>query len=352
MKAIVTYDRIITVQDLWNKNICFLNVLLIKGEIRMAFKVMGVTAGRKDSNSEILLKEALLACQGQGAEITMIDLRDYNIMECTGCTACTHGMTKGKNVGCILDKKDDKKAIMEVMLNQDAVIFSAPTYDLMPSATFLKFMHRNLSYESSFLEAIGAVEHKDRVGALIAVGGSTRSWQSIALECMQATCFTNDFKIVDMYLATRVPGPKQCLLHDEMINRAHQIGSNVMKALNTPVEKRKWLGEENMGWCPNCHSNALILGEVQWDGLHFPIECQVCGAGGDLEKTEDGKWKFVIAEDGLCRDRTTTEGREHHIREISHTQGGFYTDENAAIVKEKFKKYKDLKFPTIKVLKD
>lgn len=32
----------------------------------MAFKVMGMTAGRKDSNSEILLKEALLACQEQG----------------------------------------------------------------------------------------------------------------------------------------------------------------------------------------------------------------------------------------------------------------------------------------------
>ena len=72
----------------------------------MKFKVLGVTAGRKNSNSEILLKEALLACKEQ---------------------------------------------------NVDAVIFSAPTYDLMPTATFSKFMHRNLSYESSFLEAIGAI---------------------------------------------------------------------------------------------------------------------------------------------------------------------------------------------------
>ena len=28
----------------------------------MAYKIMGVTAGRKNSNSEILLKEALIAC--------------------------------------------------------------------------------------------------------------------------------------------------------------------------------------------------------------------------------------------------------------------------------------------------
>ncbi|AAK80480.1 multimeric flavodoxin WrbA [Clostridium acetobutylicum] len=317
----------------------------------MSFKVMGVTAGRKDSNSEILLKEALLACKNQGAEAMMINLRDYNILECTGCTACTHAMTKGKYVGCSLDGRDDKKTIMDIMLNQDAVIFSAPTYDLMPTATFLKFMHRNLSYESSFLEEIGEVEHRDRIGALIAVGGSTRSWQSMALEAMQATCFTNDFKIVDMLLATRVPAPKQCLLNNNLIKRAHQVGENIMKSLNTKVEDRKWLGDEKMGWCPNCHSNALILGEPQWDGLYFPIECQVCGAGGDLQKTEDGKWKFVIAENGLCRDRTDINGRACHGKEIAHTQGGFYTEENLSIVKEKFAKYKDLEFPSIKIEK-
>ena len=317
----------------------------------MGFTVLGITAGRKDSNSEILLKEALLACRDKGAEVKMINLRDYNIIECTGCTACTHGMSNGKNVGCTLSKMDDKEAIMEVMLNVDAIIASAPTYDLMPTATFSKFMHRNLAYESAFLEHIGAIEHKDRVAGLIAVGGSTRSWQSMALESMQATCFTNDFKVIDMYLATRVPAAKQCLLDDEMIKRAYKIGENIMKSLNTPVKERKWLGEEDMGWCPNCHSNALVLGEVQWDGLHFPVECQVCGAGGNLEKSETGKWKFVIQEDGLCRDRTTVEGREEHLKEIMHTQGGFYTEENLAIVKERFDKYKNLKFEGIEINK-
>ena len=317
----------------------------------MAFTVLGITAGRKDSNSEILLKEALLACRDKGAEVKMINLRDYNIIECTGCTACTHGMSNGKNVGCTLSKMDDKEAIMEVMLNVDAIIASAPTYDLMPTATFSKFMHRNLAYESAFLEHIGAIEHKDRVAGLIAVGGSTRSWQSMALESMQATCFTNDFKVIDMYLATRVPAAKQCLLDDKMIKRAYKMGENIMKSLNTPVKERKWLGEEDMGWCPNCHSNALVLGEVQWDGLHFPVECQVCGAGGNLEKSETGKWKFVIQEDGLCRDRTTVEGREEHLKEIMHTQGGFYTEENLAIVKERFYKYKNLKFEGIEINK-
>ena len=314
----------------------------------MGIKVMGVTAGRKNSNSEILLKEALIACEEAGAEVTMINLKDYNILDCTGCTSCTIGMSQGKNVGCVLDEKDDKRKIMEVLLDQDAVIYSVPTYDLMPSATYLSFAQRSLSYETAFLETIGAIDHRDRVAGLISIGGSTRAWQSMALEGMQATMFTTDMKVVDMILATRVPAPAQCLLDDELIARAHKLGENIIKAVKTPVEKRGWLGDEDMGWCPNCHSNALVLGEPQWDGLHYPIECQVCGAGGNLEKTEDGKWKFVIQENGLLKDRTTVEGRAKHLEEIGHTQGGFFENpENREIVGKKILRYKEKTFKSI-----
>lgn len=314
----------------------------------MSIKVMGVTAGRKDSNSEILLKEALMACEEAGAEVTMINLKDFDILDCTGCTSCTIGMSQGKNVGCVLDEKDDKKKIMDVLLKQDAVIYSVPTYDLMPSAQYLAFAQRSLSYETAFLETIKAIEHKDRVAGLISVGGSTRAWQSMALEGLQATMFTTDMKVVDMLLATRVPGPAQCLLDDELIAKARKLGENIMTAVNTPVEERKWLGDEDMGWCPNCHSNALVLGEPQWDGLFYPVECQVCGAGGNLEKTAEGKWKFVIQEDGLLKDRTTVEGRARHLEEIAHTQGGFFMNpENRVIVGEKIKKYKEKQFKGI-----
>lgn len=315
----------------------------------MTIKVMGITAGRKNGNSEILLKESLLYCQESGAEVTMINLRDYKILDCTGCTSCARGMAQGKNVGCVFDDKDDKKKIMDVLLQQDGVIYSVPTYDLMASALYLRFAQRSLSYETAFLEKIGAIEHKDRVSALISVGGSTRSWQSMALETLQATMFTTDMKVIDMMLATRVPAPGQCLLNDNMMARARKIGENIMKSIATPPEERKWLGDPDMGWCPNCHSNALILGEEQWDGLHFPVECQVCGAGGTLEKTEDNKWKFIIQEDGLSRDRTTVEGRGKHLDEIKHTEVlGFYKNpENIAVVKSKIEKYKNLKFKGI-----
>ena len=200
----------------------------------------------------------------------------------------------------------------------------------------------------AFLEAIGVLEHKERIAGLISVGGSTRSWQSMALEGLQATMFTTDMKVVDMLLATRAPGAAQSLLNDELIARAKKLGENIMACLALPEGQRKWMGDEDMGWCPNCHSNALVLGERQWDGLYYPIECQVCGAGGTLEKTEDGKWKFVIQEDGLLKDRTTVPGRAKHLDEIGETQGSFYANpENLEKVAKLKTRYTEKKFKTI-----
>ena len=96
------------------------------------------------------------------------------------------------------------------------------------------------------------------------------------------------------------------------------------------------------------NANALCLGEPQWKGLQYPIECVVCGAGGTLEQTEDGRWKFVIAENGLERDRTTEEGRGVHCDEIAETQGGFFMDPaKRQLVAERLPKYQSIQFPGI-----
>ena len=72
------------------------------------------------------------------------------------------------------------------------------------------------------------------------------------------------------------------------------------------------------------------------------------GAGGTLEQTEDGRWKFVIAENGLERDRTTEESRGVHCDEIAETQGGFFMDPaKRHLVAERLHKYQSIQFPGI-----
>ena len=123
------------------------------------------------------------------------------------------------------------------------------------------------------------------------------------------------------------------------------MGENIVKAIQTPVEERTWLGDPDFGLCPNCHGGLVFRGDEHWDGIKFPYECAVCGAGLELK---DGN--FVLAENGLCRDRNVDEARGYHLDEIVATRIAFLKQmEEDPTVKEKIAKYKEIKFPTIEV---
>ncbi len=51
-------------------------------------KVLGLTCGRKMSNTEILVKEALMGAEEMGAKVEIVRLMDLNIKPCTGCNSC------------------------------------------------------------------------------------------------------------------------------------------------------------------------------------------------------------------------------------------------------------------------
>ena len=118
-----------------------------------------------------------------------------------------------------------------------------------------------------------------------------------------------------------------------------------IKAINTPVEERGWLGDPDEGLCPRCDSALIYKGDKHWDGFEFPFECAVCGAGGGLVNDENGEYKFVLAENGLIRDRNVNAARAEHLNEIIKTRIDFF--EHMDVVQQKYGKYKELKFPAI-----
>ena len=281
-------------------------------------KVLGISAGRHNGNSDIAVKEALLACQEAGAECYFINLFDYNILPCIGCESCTMMMGEvlmGKRdeyPGCVLKKKDDMEKIMQIFSQCNGLIVGAPTYDLLPSSLYLRFAQRLLAYEMAFLLKIGIVkENPNMVAGLISVGGSCHDWQGFGLEALGATMFTTSVKVIDSYLVTRVGRPGNIVVRQDHIDRCRVLGQHVVQAIQTPVEERKWLGDPDQGLCPNCHGGLIFRGDVHWDGIQFPYECAVCGTGLELK---DGK--FVITENGLCRDRNVDEARGYHLDEI------------------------------------
>lgn len=330
----------------------------------MSFKVMAICAGRHGGNGEALAKEALCAVREAGGEVELINLFDYNILPCTGCEGCTMQMGKmGAGLqkeyhGCVLKNKDDVDAIIRELQTCQGVIFSVPTYDLTPSSVYTRFAQRFLAYELSFLLAIGAVkENPHTVAGLISVGGSMHDWQSLALESLQATMFTMSMTVVDRYMAQRDGRPGNAFVWGDdvewggQIARAHKMGENIVKAIRTPVDERCWLGDPDDGVCPNCHSSLAYPGDKHWDGVEFPWECAVCGAGGDIVTDErTGRPKLKIAENGLIRDRNDDHARAEHLNEINKTRDEFFAHMDE--VKPLMEKYAKMTFPTLEIKRD
>ncbi|WP_432407462.1 flavodoxin family protein [Wukongibacter sp. M2B1] len=310
-------------------------------------KILAVTAGRKNGNGEILVKEALMRAEELGAEVKMINLHDYNITPCSGCESCTVKFTqKGEAPECVYKNKDDMDIIMQEWLSADGVIVTVPAYSFMPAGIYRVFCDRHLAYEPNFHKQVGnPAFFKHRVGAIIGNGGSTRSWMSLALESTNITLLAQDIKVVDQVMVTRAPRPGQVLLNDEVLNRSRQLGENVVKAIQTPFEEVKFLGDENLGWCPVCHSNVLSLGEPHWNEQGFTIECPICHCGGDIERDENGKWKFIVEKDGYRKSMLDGSGAKDHFFEIQDTMKKYFR--NIDTIGEKRKKYTEYKPATI-----
>lgn len=310
-------------------------------------KILAVTAGRKNGNGEILVKEALMRAEELGAEVKMINLHDYNITPCSGCESCTVKFTqKGEAPECVYKNKDDMDIIMQEWLSADGVIVTVPAYSFMPAGIYRVFCDRHLAYEPNFHKKVGnPAFFKHRVGAIIGNGGSTRSWMSLALESTNITLLAQDIKVVDQVMVTRAPRPGQVLLNDEVLNRSRQLGENVVKAIQTPFEEVKFLGDENLGWCPVCHSNVLSLGEPHWNEQGFTIECPICHCGGDIERDENGKWKFIVEKDGYRKSMLDGSGAKDHFFEIQDTMKKYFR--NIDTIGEKRKKYTEYKPATI-----
>ncbi|KXB63411.1 flavodoxin family protein [Olsenella sp. DNF00959] len=322
----------------------------------MAYKVMGVCAGRKNGNGEIAVKAALKVLQEKGAEVEMINLFDYDILPCSGCEGCTMQMgniAMGKQKeyhGCVLKDKDDVDQLVTELHTCNGVIFAVPTYDLAPSSVYLRFAQRFLAYELSFLKEIGVVKDDPHtVAGLISVGGSMHDWQPLALEVLQASMFTMSITPVDRLMIQRVGRPGNVLTTPEQVERAKQMGEHIWEAMNTPVEERSWLGDPNDGVCPNCHSSLVYPGDAHWDGVEFPYECAVCGCGGTLgTNPETGKLMLEIdPENGHIRDRFIDASRAEHLNEIVQTRIGFMQRQGE--IKPLYDEYKSMEFPTVEV---
>jgi multimeric flavodoxin WrbA len=307
-------------------------------------KVLGLTCGRKMSNTEILVKEALMGAEEMGAEVELVRLMDLNIKPCTGCNSCVIDLfEKGGSGACVI-KNDDFKFIDEKILDCDGLVLGSPVYEkslqgllkvlndrMGPSHDMaFRIIAKKIREEKGITTGKGPDERsfKPRVASLFAVGGS--DWTTLALPLMQIFVLPMNMKIVDQQLFNWVALPATVVLKEQMLARARRSGRHIVESLQKPLEEATYGGER--GRCPVCHSNVLELKKKS-----EPVICAVCGVKGKL-KTEGDDYVLEVTEEAKALSHVLLSGKFHHADDLKNIS--LKPDPRMSEIPERIEKYK------------
>jgi multimeric flavodoxin WrbA len=197
-------------------------------------KVLGIVASyRRLGNTEILVKEALMGAQEQGAEVDIIRWTDYKILPCEGDATC---MFMGRE--CKNKDKDDHDYLLKKMYQFDGVIFGAPCYILEVAAIVKQFIDRLFVLSSQPSQMRGKP-------AGIIIPYATRGWTSYAF--LQPTILLKNLgmEIIDQVLI-HIQAMAEATNDQRALDKAHKIGVEVATAIKTG--NNKYLGDA--GICP------------------------------------------------------------------------------------------------------
>jgi multimeric flavodoxin WrbA len=286
-------------------------------------KVLGLSAGRKLGNSEILLREALMATEELGAEIEIIRLLDLDIKHCTRCEECTMTRLKTGVAADFIIRDDHFPFLLDKMGECNGIIVSFPTYCFRPPGYTMMIRDRFHGIGDKYNKQAA---EKPKVGATISVGGFIGVSY---MRTMTSYFLPPNTKLVDQMTLLNTSRPAQVLLNDEAVARARSLGQNLGQALKIPFDKVEYVGKE-YGACPKCHMDMLWV-----KGKN--VVCPTCGMKARVE-TKGDITMFIFDNDNELKkplDRATfSKERDDAIRRYQDIM-----EKNRQIIKEKMQKY-------------
>ncbi|CUN23187.1 NAD(P)H-dependent oxidoreductase [Eubacterium ramulus] len=294
-------------------------------------KTLLLSAGRKNGNNEILGKQALMQIQKKcGSEIQIIRLQDLHIEQCIGCESCMRSLVSGGDGKCIMKDKDDMAWLLEQVKDVDAIILSAPIYDLIPSGNMITLLNRVLGVG---LEYRNMCKQQKKVGAVIAVGGSDWIDLTEPLITLSLINLCKGSIVVDRLIVGGNTAPSMVLLDDELMERAALLGDRVADAL-TDKKERFYKGEK--GVCPSCHCNLLIpTGKNN-------VSCAFCAAKGKILSVSE-ELKIEWDQESIDHNRFTEAGEMQHQEDIRTANKKAFCVDGKQLIADKKKIYMEYK---------
>jgi multimeric flavodoxin WrbA len=199
----------------------------------MSIKVLGIsTSPRRDSNSDLLLQQALAGAEAAGAETEYLRLRNFAIAPCVECNSC---YKKG-----VCRVEDDYQSLSAKMLEADRLIFATPIFFMTVCAQAKILIDRCqcLWAHKYVLKQPLITAVRDRRAMVIAVGGSKskKMFESVRLT---AKYF---FDVLEMNYAAnlfvnKIDEPGQIKEHPSAMEEAFRLGRELASTQATPPEK-------------------------------------------------------------------------------------------------------------------
>ena len=288
-------------------------------------KVLGISAGRNNSNTEILVKETLMGAEEAGAQVEFVRLHDLDLKPCTGCNSCAMDLfEKGGSGACII-KGDDYAFIDDKVMDCDGLVLGSPVYEKGPSG-YLKSLNdrmscghdvafrmiaRDMREQKGITAGTGPDPRafKQRVATLISVGGS--EWDSLAMPMLQMFCMSMQIEVLDKINANWIGLPATILFHEEFLKRAHNSGRHLVESWKGAISEARYIGPDD--WlCPMCHSKIF---EIYTERKNTSAKCAMCGVRGTLAIL-NGEVVFEVTEEAKKLSCVTLTGKFHHADDL------------------------------------
>ena len=278
-------------------------------------KIIGLSTGRKNGNSETLLKYALMAAEKHGVETEIIRAMDHEIKPCIGCEGCVLSLNKTGVSKCTIQGDAAEWLLTKVLVEADALILSMPIYHLVPNSHYFVISHRQHPIMFNHPDLL----KKTRPGAIMCVGGGEIEWTPLGLMSGNIM-LQHAYTLVDQVQFNGHGRPAQVLVKQADLDRASRLGDNVAKSLFVAPAELKFLGDESRTACPVCHCNVLQVPHALPN-----VVCPVCDIHGIIEGQGEGM-KVVWDPHETKFSRLTEYGVSLHLEYIKNNQIKYFTE--------------------------
>ncbi len=153
-------------------------------------KILGIaTSPRKNKSSHFLLQECLEAAKKAGdgsasVEVELIDLAPLRFSGCIACDKCKKGPT--------CSQEDDFQQLIPKLADPEiaGIIISTPVYMGSMTSQAKAFLDRTVLFRRN------GFQFRDKIGGVIAVGGSRNGGQELTCQAVHAAMMIHDMIIV------------------------------------------------------------------------------------------------------------------------------------------------------------